>query len=164
MPGMEILRYVFLVFHLFGFAALMGGVFYQLRGKDPVTGGYMVSSAVVQLVTGAGLIWTRISQDLPVDDTKMQVKLALDVLVAVTALVGMRNRRPSTPWGRSLRRRQSWPSRGSSYPVPRTAAFREPNGRGPGASDRLSRRHVSSPLSFQRLEGPGSRSLSLIHI
>ncbi|MGW1814628.1 hypothetical protein ACWCQM_13860 [Streptomyces sp. NPDC002125] len=91
---MEILRYVFLVFHLFGFAALLGGVFHQLRGKDPVTGGYMVSSAVVQLVTGAGLIWTRISQDLPVDNAKMGVKLALDVLVAVTALVGMRNERP----------------------------------------------------------------------
>lgn len=91
---METLRYVFLVFHLFGFAALLGGVFYQLRGKDPVTGGYMVTSAVVQLVTGAGLIWTRTSLDLPVVDAKMWVKLALDVLVAVTALAGMRNRRP----------------------------------------------------------------------
>lgn len=56
---MEILRYVFLVFHLFGFAALLGGIFFQLRGKDPVAGGYMLSSAVVQLVTGVGLIWTR---------------------------------------------------------------------------------------------------------
>lgn len=91
---MEILRYVFLVFHLFGFAALMGGFFFQLRGKDPVAGSYMLSSAVVQLVTGAGLIWTRISLDLPVIDAKMGVKLALDVLVAVTALVGMRNKRP----------------------------------------------------------------------
>ncbi|MFD3579865.1 hypothetical protein [Streptomyces sp. NPDC058644] len=91
---MEILRYVFLVFHLFGFAALMGGVFFQLRGKDPVAGGYMVSSAVVQLVTGAGLVWTRISLDIPVVGAKMAVKLALDVLVAVTALIGMRNKRP----------------------------------------------------------------------
>ncbi|MET9386741.1 hypothetical protein ABZY09_38335 [Streptomyces sp. NPDC002928] len=89
---MEILRYVFLVFHLFGFAAIMGGVFFQLRGKDPVTGSYMPISAVVQLVTGAGLIWTRTSLDLPVDNAKMGVKLALDVLVAVTALVGMRNK------------------------------------------------------------------------
>ncbi|WP_371524887.1 hypothetical protein OG302_01105 [Streptomyces sp. NBC_01283] len=91
---MEILRYVFLVFHLFGFAALMGGVFFQLRAKDPVTGSYMASSAVVQLVTGAGLIWTRISLDLPVVDAKMGVKLALDALVAVAALVGMRNKQP----------------------------------------------------------------------
>lgn len=91
---MEILRYVLLVFHLFGFAALLGGLFYQLRGKDPVTGGYMVTSAGVQLVTGAGLIWTRISLDLPVSDAKMGVKLALDALVAATALVGMRNKRP----------------------------------------------------------------------
>ncbi|RKE23426.1 hypothetical protein [Streptomyces sp. TLI_171] len=89
---MEILRHVFLVFHLFGFAALLGGVFYQLRGKDPVTGSYMVTSAVVQLVTGAGLIWTRTAQDLPVSYPKMGVKLALDVLVAVTALIGMRNK------------------------------------------------------------------------
>src|SRR6478735_9127304 len=92
MPGMEILRYVFLVFHLFGFAALLGGVFYQLRGKDPVTGGYMVTSAVVQLVTGAGLVWARTSLDLPVSYPKTAVKLGLDVLVAVVALVGMRNR------------------------------------------------------------------------
>ncbi|MEW2529519.1 hypothetical protein [Streptomyces sp. NPDC047071] len=91
---MEILRNVFLVFHLFGFAAILGGLFYQLRGKDPVTGSYMVSSAVVQLVTGVGLIWTRTSLDLPVDHAKMGVKLALDVLVAVTALAGMRNKQP----------------------------------------------------------------------
>ncbi|MGA4837402.1 hypothetical protein [Streptomyces sp. G45] len=91
---MEILRNTFLVFHLFGFAAILGGLFYQLRGKDLVTGSYMLSSAVVQLVTGAGLIWTRISLDLPVSHTKMGVKLALDVLVAATAFVGMRNKRP----------------------------------------------------------------------
>jgi hypothetical protein len=89
---MEILRNVFLVFHLFGFAALLGGIFYQTRAKDPVTGGYMVSSAVVQLVTGAGLIWTRSSLDLPVNDPKMAVKLALDVLIAAIAWAGMRNR------------------------------------------------------------------------
>ncbi len=58
-----------------------------------MTGGYMVTSAVVQLVTGAGLIWTLTSLDLPVVDAKMWVKLALDALVAVTALAGMRNRR-----------------------------------------------------------------------
>ncbi|ROQ67425.1 hypothetical protein EDD93_1861 [Streptomyces sp. 840.1] len=91
---METLRYVFLVFHLFGFAALLGGIFYQLRGKDLVTGGYMVTSAVVQLVTGAGLIWTRSSLDLPVIDAKMGVKLALDALVAVAALMGMRDKKP----------------------------------------------------------------------
>ncbi|MER5890045.1 hypothetical protein ABT160_40000 [Streptomyces sp. NPDC001941] len=89
---MDALRYVFLVFHLFGFAALLGGVFYQLRGKDTVTGGYMVTSAVVQLVTGAGLIWTRTSLDLPVNGAKMWVKLGLDVLVAAAALIGMRNK------------------------------------------------------------------------
>ncbi|WP_420036768.1 hypothetical protein ACN2WE_35155 [Streptomyces sp. cg28] len=91
---METLRYIFLVFHLFGFAALLGGIFYQLRGKDTVTGSYMVSSAVVQLVTGIGLVWTRTSLDLPVPEAKMGVKLALDVLVAVVALVGMRNKKP----------------------------------------------------------------------
>lgn len=91
---MEILRYVLLVFHLFGFAALLGGIFYQTRGKEPVTGGYMVTSAAVQLVTGVGLIWTRSNLDLPVNDTKMWVKLALDALVAATAWVGMRNKQP----------------------------------------------------------------------
>jgi hypothetical protein len=90
--SMETLRYVFLVFHLFGFAAIMGGLFYQLRDKNPVTAGYMAVSAVVQLLTGAGLIWARSSLDLPVIDAKMWVKLALDALVAATALVGMRNK------------------------------------------------------------------------
>ncbi|MBO1336995.1 hypothetical protein [Streptomyces sp. VRA16 Mangrove soil] len=89
---MEILRHTFLVFHLFGFAAIMGGLFYQLRGKDLVTSGYMATSTVVQLVTGAGLIWTRLSLDLPVDHAKMGVKLGLDVLIAVAALLGMRNK------------------------------------------------------------------------
>ncbi|MGW4438532.1 hypothetical protein ACWELO_22680 [Streptomyces sp. NPDC004596] len=89
---MEILRYVFLVFHLFGFAAITGDLFYQLREKNPVAGSYMPISAVIQLVTGAGLIWTRTSLDLPVDNAKMGVKLSLDVLVAVVALMGMRNK------------------------------------------------------------------------
>ncbi|GAA2325300.1 hypothetical protein OKJ48_00625 [Streptomyces kunmingensis] len=81
---MEILRYVFLVFHLFGFAALMGGVFFQLRAKDPVAGSYMLTSAVVQLVTGAGLIWTRTTLDLGVVDAKMGVKsIAAAAVVAV---------------------------------------------------------------------------------
>ncbi|MGW5780395.1 hypothetical protein [Streptomyces sp. NPDC003863] len=57
-----------------------------------MTGGYMLSSAVVQLVTGAGGIWTRISLDLPVVHANTGVKLALDVLMAATALVGMRNK------------------------------------------------------------------------
>ncbi|MFJ5228966.1 hypothetical protein ACIQBJ_03605 [Kitasatospora sp. NPDC088391] len=91
---MQILRYVFLVFHLFGFAALLGGVFYQVRGKDPVAGGYMVTSAVVQLVTGAGLVWTRLALDLPVPHAKTGVKLALDVLIAAVALLGLRTKQP----------------------------------------------------------------------
>ncbi|GLW67898.1 hypothetical protein Kpho02_01970 [Kitasatospora phosalacinea] len=91
---MEILRYVFLVFHLFGFAAILGGIFYQLRGKDPVVGWYVVTSAVVQLVTGAGLVWVRHSLELPVSGPKTGVKLALDVLIAAVALAGIRNRRP----------------------------------------------------------------------
>ncbi|MFD8345432.1 hypothetical protein ACFV2C_24515 [[Kitasatospora] papulosa] len=53
-----------------------------------------VDRATEVFVSRRNVIRTRISQDLPVDDTKMQVKLALDVLVAATALVGMRNRRP----------------------------------------------------------------------
>ncbi|WAL75045.1 hypothetical protein OU787_28135 [Kitasatospora sp. YST-16] len=90
---MEILRYVLLVFHLFGFAAILGGIFYQLRGKDPVVGGYVLTSAVVQLVTGAGLIAVRHALDLPVSDPKMAVKLALDVLIAAVAVAGVRNRK-----------------------------------------------------------------------
>ncbi len=57
-----------------------------------MAGSYMPISAVIQLVTGAGLIWTRTSLDLPVDNAKMGVKLSLDVLVAVAALMGMRNK------------------------------------------------------------------------
>ncbi|WP_433041355.1 hypothetical protein [Dactylosporangium sp. CS-033363] len=89
---MEILRYALLVFHLFGFAAIMGGLFHQLRSKDLVIGGYVATSTVVQLVTGAGLIWSRSSLGLPVDHAKLGVKLALDVLIAAAALVGMRNK------------------------------------------------------------------------
>ncbi|MGY0490971.1 hypothetical protein [Streptomyces sp. WG-D5] len=96
---METLRYVLLVFHLFGFATLLGGIFYQLRGKDPVAGGYMVSSAVVQVVTGVGLIWARDRLGLPVDHAKMGVKLGLDVLVAAIAVAGMRTGRPWAFYG-----------------------------------------------------------------
>lgn len=92
---MEILRLVLLFGHLAGFAAMVGGFFYQLRVKDHGIGSYMIGGAVGQAVTGAALIGTRYSLDLPVLNAKMGLKLVLDLIVLGVAIAGTRRRAES---------------------------------------------------------------------
>ncbi|WP_084958483.1 hypothetical protein [Thermoactinospora rubra] len=87
---MELLRLVLLFLHLAGFAALLGGFFLQMRMKQPQVGSYMIGGAVGQAVTGAALVGVRYALDLPVSNPKMGVKLGLDLVLLVVAIVGVR--------------------------------------------------------------------------
>lgn len=95
--AMEIVRLVLLLFHLLGFAAMLGGFFLQMRMKQPEINSYMLGGAIGQLVTGVGLVWARQSLDLPVINAKMGAKLAIDVVIAVVTVVGMRQS-AKKPW------------------------------------------------------------------
>lgn len=95
---MEIVRTFLLYFHLMGFAVMVGGVILQVRMKRPEIMSYMLGAAIGQLVTGVGLVWARMQLDLPVINAKMGVKLVLDIVVAVAAIIGARQ----TP-------KQAWP-------------------------------------------------------
>lgn len=89
---MEIVRLVLLFGHLAGFAAMVGGFFYQMRIKQPEIGSYMIGGAIGQAVTGAALIGSRYALDLPVNNPKMGVKLVLDLIVLAVAIAGTRQR------------------------------------------------------------------------
>ncbi|MEU4543976.1 hypothetical protein [Nonomuraea dietziae] len=98
---MEFVRLLLLFFHLAGFAAMVGGFFYQMRVKQPEIGSYMIGGAIGQAVTGAALIGVRYAVDLPVNNPKMGLKLGLDLVLLVLAVVGVRQRvkRPAVFYG-----------------------------------------------------------------
>ncbi|QSB13125.1 hypothetical protein JQS43_15925 [Natronosporangium hydrolyticum] len=96
---METLRYILLITHFLGLAALIGGCLVQLGApalrRAATT---MLAGALVQLATGFGLTASREIQHLPVDSAKIAVKLGLAVLVLVAVI--LHRRRPD---------HRSWP-------------------------------------------------------
>ncbi|MCF6526042.1 hypothetical protein [Streptomyces sp. JJ36] len=85
---METLTHVFVGLHILGIAALLGGFFAQLtalrNGTARVQPG-MLHGALTMLVTGVVLVGLNQARDVPVDNVKIGVKLA--VLVVILALV-----------------------------------------------------------------------------
>lgn len=103
MPPLEITRLVLLVFHFVGLAAIIGPYLLQLRKRTGLEFRTMLTGAIMQVVSGVGLIATRKLQDLPVIDEKMGVKLAialvvLGALIVATVLKGRGRESASRPW------------------------------------------------------------------
>lgn len=104
----EIVRLGVLIIHFLGMAGLIGGYFVQARRRSTFNLRLMLTSAVVQVVSGFPLIASREIQHLPVISEKMIVKLliALVVLAAVIIAYRMQRRlrtseksdRPIKPW------------------------------------------------------------------
>ena len=86
---MEIVRDIFVLLHLVGFAALFGGAFAQIKAENKVINKAMLHGAWLQLVTGVvlvGLAEARAAADaLQVNHVKIGFKVV--VLVAILALV-----------------------------------------------------------------------------
>lgn len=89
---MEILRDVFLLLHLVGFAALFGGAFVQLRSDRRVVNAAMLHGSLTQLVTGLVLVGTAemraMSSDMQVNHLKIGVKVLVLLVILVLVLTG----------------------------------------------------------------------------
>lgn len=87
---MEIVRDVFVLLHLVGFAALFGGAFAQIKAENKVINKAMLHGAWLQLATGVvlvGLAEARAAAaDLQVNHVKIGFKLAILVVILVLVL------------------------------------------------------------------------------
>lgn len=80
---MDAVRNVLLVLHLLGMGALFGGALVQIRDAELVVNSAMLSGVVTQVVTGLLLVGVLEGLDEPPDRTKMGVKLAVALVIAV---------------------------------------------------------------------------------
>ena len=87
---MDFVRDVLLFIHLVGFASLFGGAFVQVRDEVKVVNSAMLHGALTQVVTGLLLVGVIEGQDDPIDNTKVAVKLAVALVVAVLCWVNRR--------------------------------------------------------------------------
>jgi hypothetical protein len=100
----DLVRDVLLFIHLVGFASLFGGAFVQIRDEVKVVNSAMLHGALIQVASGLLLVGVIESQDDPIDHTKVGVKLAVALVVAVLCWVN--RRKESVPnglfWGIAL--------------------------------------------------------------
>lgn len=87
---MEILKNVVLALHIIGVASLLGGILVQMGKKK--FGEARILPAILHgawtmLITGVLLVGLRYAVPLPVDNTKITVKLLILVAILVIALV-----------------------------------------------------------------------------
>jgi hypothetical protein len=90
---MELARQLLIILHFIGLASLLGGFLVQMKADPRVVNNAMVHGVLTQLVTGVLLIGIREMDDLPVDHTKVGVKLLVTLVVAVLVFV---NRKRAT--------------------------------------------------------------------
>lgn len=94
---MDLLRQSLLFIHLLGFAALVGGALAQLRDDYKIVNTAMLYGALIQVVSGLLLVGVIEGADDPIDNTKVAVKLAVALVVAV--LCWLNRRKDSVPTG-----------------------------------------------------------------
>lgn len=81
---METVKDLVLVLHFLGLAAIIGGVLAQSRANPRRIDALVLHGSLTQLVTGLALVGLRQGMDLPVDHTKIGVKLV--ILLVITAM------------------------------------------------------------------------------
>ena len=97
---MEFLFHLVVVLHFVGLALLLGAFLVQVKDPDKTVTRWMWDGALTQLVTGlimvgiisSGAIGEEEKADL--DHTKIAVKLAIVVVIAVLAFIGKRKPAP----------------------------------------------------------------------
>jgi hypothetical protein len=86
----DVVRDVLLFIHLVGFGSLFGGAAVQLRDEFHVVNSAMLYGALTQVVSGVLLVGVIEGQDDPLDHTKVAVKFAVALVVAVLCWVNRR--------------------------------------------------------------------------
>jgi hypothetical protein len=86
-----------LFLHLVGMAALLGGSLVQLTAPVKRVNGAMRDGALTQVVTGLLLVGVIEGQDDPIDRTKIAVKFAIAIVIAVGCWIN--RRKPQIPNG-----------------------------------------------------------------
>ena len=94
---MDVAQNVLLFIHLVGFAALLGGGLVQLRDSEHEINGAMLYGALTQVVSGIALVGVIEGQDDKLDHTKIAVKFAIALVIAVLCWVN--RRKTSVPSG-----------------------------------------------------------------
>ena len=90
---MDVLRLLVLCVHFLGLTALVGVFLVQLRQRSGFNTKLLMAGAITQLVTGLLLVGLREMQDLPVNNTKIAVKLVIALVAAVAAVLAHRRQR-----------------------------------------------------------------------
>ena len=90
---MDVLRLLMLCVHFLGLTALVGVFLVQLRQRSGFNTKLLMAGAITQLVTGLLLVGLREMQDLPVNNTKIAVKLVIALVAAVAAVLAHRRQR-----------------------------------------------------------------------
>lgn len=98
---MDILHSILFVAHMLGLAAIIGAFFVQLRSKSDLAVGVVLTGAIVQLLSGIGLVGVSQALDEDLDMTKISVKLGIAAIVLVAAIVAVLKQRKGgkvQPW------------------------------------------------------------------
>jgi hypothetical protein len=100
MVALEVVKYVLLGLHVIGVAGILGGVIYQMpamrRGEAKLVSG-ILHGAWLMLITGVALVGLNYPLDVPVNNIKISVKLAVLIAIIVIALIH-RKRQPLKTW------------------------------------------------------------------
>ena len=96
---MEFLRHLLLFLHLVGFAVLFGAFVAQVgQAQLRITAG-MLHGALLQLVTGIGLVGVLQADDVEVNNAKITIKLLVLIAIFVLVVTNRAKERVSTgPW------------------------------------------------------------------
>ena len=84
---MDLFRDILVFLHLVGYASLFGGAFVQLRDRVKVVNHAMLDGALLQVVSGLLLVGVIEGMDDPLNRTKIGVKLAVGLVVALLCWV-----------------------------------------------------------------------------
>ncbi|MFZ2963752.1 MAG: hypothetical protein WA006_03610 [Rhodoglobus sp.] len=98
---MDILHSILFAAHMLGLAAIIGSFFVQLRRKSDFVLGPTLYGAIVQVVTGVGLVGVGEATGDDIDMIKVTVKLGIAVIVLVAAILAVVTQRKGgkvQPW------------------------------------------------------------------
>lgn len=87
---MDTLRLVLLLLHIFGYAALLGGLLIQMKEGEKKVNSLMRDGAGTAFVTGVLLVGILEGLDAPIDHSKIGLKFAVALIVLILVMANLR--------------------------------------------------------------------------